>query len=129
MGCDIHLHTEIKIAGVWHHYGAPDVPRDYELFGKMAGVRGDERAIIIPRGVPANLSLVTAIDAQTWRTDGHSWSWFGPKEISELEQWWREKKKDYFEDNFGYLFGNGWTHFGGPKSPIQDVRWIFWFDN
>ncbi len=37
MGCDIHLHTEVKIANVWHRYGCPSVDRNYRVFAKMAG--------------------------------------------------------------------------------------------
>lgn len=38
MGCDIHLHAEVKIKNAWHHYAHPSVPRSYPLFSIMAGV-------------------------------------------------------------------------------------------
>lgn len=63
MGCDIHLHTEVKINGVWHHMGAPSVPRNYRLFAKMAGVRGIETPIAEPRGLPGDATLLTRRDA------------------------------------------------------------------
>jgi len=37
MGTDIHVHTEVKFGGRWHHYGAPKVSRNYRLFTKMRG--------------------------------------------------------------------------------------------
>ena len=39
MGCDIHLHVEVKIKGKWLHYNHPNIDRCYWLFTKMAGVR------------------------------------------------------------------------------------------
>lgn len=46
MGCDIHLHQEVKINGEWHHYRLAEMPRNYEVFEKMAGVRGDVKNAI-----------------------------------------------------------------------------------
>lgn len=71
MGCDIHLHTEVKIGGAWHHYSAPCVPRSYALFGKMAGVRGGAAPIALPKGLPCFPSYITALDAARW---GGGWT-------------------------------------------------------
>lgn len=40
----------------------------------------------------------------------------------------------YFpEDILGYLFGNSWSDFTGHRedypTEIEDLRWVFWFDN
>ncbi len=155
MGCDIHLHIEVQIDDVWHHYAHPYIQRNYTLFGLMAGVRDTSiRPICLPRGLPADMSVPTRIDYYGF-CGGHPWahssSWFGLPEIVELEDriheaipvlsgaWWSIEK-----DFFGcYLFGSS---FGSPlkypsdytfdgseyrreKSRIHDVRLVFWFDN
>lgn len=139
MGCDIHLHTEIKVKGQWLHYGAPNVDRNYKLFEKMAGVRGDEQnAIVAPRGTPSDISDVTKIDLERWDSDGHSHSWLNAEELDVLTDWYRGRCKnlgyypDYIENQFGYLFGNSWAFKKYPKDypkEIEDVRAVFWFDN
>lgn len=127
MGCDIHLHTEIKVNGVWHHYSHPHIQRDYRLFAKMAGVRNygyeDEitPVVVEPRGLPRDLSFTTNFDAARWSADGHSHSWLSGKELGEALRWYEarvmsdsqdsEKPKTWYSaehEFFGYLFGNGW---------------------
>jgi hypothetical protein len=140
MGCDIHLHIEVKINGQWHHYGAPHIKRNYRLFAKMAGVRTENpgEAIIQPRGIPIDISLITKIDLDNWQEDGHHFSWLGAKEITELEDWLnlqggQAKGYDLEWDILNsFLFSNSFTGFYRyPKkeSKVQDVRFVFWFDN
>lgn len=150
MGCDIHLHIEIKINNEWHHYNHPQIGRNYDLFTKMASVRNysDEiDPISKPKGFPEDTSFTTKFDYERWDSDAHSASWLGAKEIKELAEWWAEKYKNeqfpkaWFETtgggNFGYLFGNSYEHFleyrgkegGGYPSELRDVRFVFWFDS
>tara|TARA_Y100000310_G_C20211786_1_gene591664 strand:- start:157 stop:579 length:423 start_codon:yes stop_codon:yes gene_type:complete len=140
MGCDIHLHTEAKIAGVWEHLNAPRIDRNYELFGFLAGVRVDDPPEIIakPRGLPSNISTVTAFDAKRWGEDGHSHSHINAAEILLLDHWFRRHTNepklismDY--DITGYLFGTGWADWSQYPNErpegIEDIRFVFWFDN
>ena len=138
MGCDIHVHTEVKINGQMEHYGSPDVNRNYWLFEKMAGVRGEEKnAICPPKGLPSKMSVITQLAATVEQGDAHTHSWFGRPEIIQLYTWWeKEYRKQYPQGHpipeyqFGFLFGNGWDE--NPlyeEGIIEDVRWIFWFDN
>lgn len=55
MGTDIHAYPEYKLGDVgWASLcGEFELARDYELFGKMAGVR-DRVAMVSPRGLPAD---------------------------------------------------------------------------
>ncbi len=137
MGCDIHLHTEVKFRGKWEHMGAPNIDRDYELFAKMAGVRGDVEAIALPRGVPNDISLLTKIDLERWEGDGHSHSWLTGEELDALGKWYEQKLKShgrftYFKMIIGYLFGNNWDVKKYPKDypdGVEDSRAVFWFDN
>lgn len=154
MGCDIHLHIEIKVDGQWHHYNHPQIPRNYWLFAKMANVRNYDtftcgliEPISQPKGFPDDATFTTKFDyEERWGDDAHSASWLNAKEIQTLAEWWREtfKKESYpqswFEasggGNFGYLFGNGYESFlkykgkddGYPRK-LEDVRFVFWFDN
>lgn len=148
MGTDIHLHTEVKVNGVWHHYNAPWIRRSYALFSLMADVRNlpedDDRhvpPISPPKGLPEDLSVITQLDYDRWGVDAHTESWFGSKEIQILEEWMRSNSdKCVWEfDNWGFLFGNGWGEFhgwnpeeDGDYSPypheIEDIRFVFWFD-
>ncbi len=141
MGCDIHLHTEIKVNGKWEHYGNPNVPRNYSLFAKMAGVRGEQDPIVAPRGMPIEASVITELDYERWYGDGHSHSWLNAEEISELCDWYEEYRKNIGCDFmacsssriFGYLFGNYWSGFfkyPEDRTPrVEDIRFVFWFDN
>ena len=139
MGCDLHLHTEIKINGKWECYGSPSVTRWYELFYKMAGVRGTGnehiRPISPPKGLPEDCSTVTQFDAQHRGEDGHSHSWFSAEEIVELEEWWKERYEVSWEGpetKWGWFFGNSWGDFirypEDTPEGIEDVRFVFWFD-
>lgn len=141
MGCDIHLHAEIKLDGVWYCYSSPNIQRNYELFAKMAGVRGFGPE---PRGIPNDLSKVVQLSYDEWGSDAHSASWLSVDEIQKLEHWleaeYQDRKKKYPdapyyypEMEWGYLFGNGFGSFNEHRSSypkeIQDVRFVFWFDN
>ncbi len=147
MECNIYLHTEVKINGEWHHYGTPDVSRNYHLFARMAGVRsdGEVKPIAPPRGIPDDATALTKFDRAHWGVDGHSHSWLGAEEITELTKYIAEviKLRDGLGmslwdcDNFGYFFGNTWGGFwecrndpnsGTPKG-VEDIRFVFWFDN
>lgn len=140
MGCDIHLHIEVKINGEWLHYSNRHVDRHYALFAKMANVRNRENEIVpisAPKGMPPDASTVTTFSYYEWDLDGHSYSWLSASEIAVLANWVKEQSWGsgafYFEDMFGFLFGNSFPGFtkhpeDRPKG-LQDVRFVFWFDN
>lgn len=139
MGCDIHAHMEVKINNEWYHYSVLQIPRNYELFERMAGVRGDvENAIFPPRGMPDDSTVVTQLACDFLNVDGHSHSWVSSEEFKEIytfhknlcpnHQWFLLDHKVY-----GYLFGNSFEHFHEYRNnypqELQDFRMIFWFDN
>lgn len=142
MGCDIHLHTEIKLNGKWEHYTAPRIGRNYDLFARMAGVRNYDKVspIVEPKGAPDDMSVVTAFDYQEWEPDAHSASWFNADEITALYK--SPEVRDYeairrdrgdFHSFADYLFGNDWKFYSAYRDhypqQIEDIRWVFWFDN
>lgn len=140
MSCDIHLHIEVKVADVWHHWGNPLVHQWYPLFGKMAGVRDDSVIPITPpRGLPEDVTTLTMLDYS--RDNPHHTSWFGGPEIVALENWLNTDAGGFSAGHdlehhilSSYFFGNG---FSGPyRNPgasshrgVTDVRFVFWFDN
>lgn len=131
MGCDIHLHQEVKIDGRWEYYGNPRVPRNYPLFTKMAGVRGVEKPIVSPRGVPADATAMTKFHAERERGDAHTHSWLSRAEILELIQWMSRSLHSssfWSSDYFGYYFGDPWER-EDAVAGVEDFRFVFWFDN
>ncbi len=139
MVCDIHLHIEVKIDGQWEHYAAPSVTRHYACFSKMAGVRNADNDIVPisePKGMPDGVSNITAFSCEHWDGDGHSHSWLDAKEISEFSKWFDETAQScfYSMENWlsTYLEGNGMDLIEYPdENPeyIEDIRFVFWFDN
>lgn len=142
MGCDIHAHTEVKINGVWHHLGNPNINRSYDLFARMAGVRNDGsiEPIAKPRGLPEDATFISKFDSDRMGSDGHSHSWLSGEELGELVKWYDAKKKEWEPDKWfsfeyhglGYCFGNGWDVKQYPDdypASVEDARIVFWFDN
>ncbi len=136
MGCDIHAHFEVKINGKWEHYSVPNIVRCYGLFEKMAGVRGDiKNAIVPPKGVPDNLSVITALDLEMWDCDAHTRSWLDCDEIAEVINFHKNLTNDFFIElnEWGFLFRNSFgglnKYRGDYPEEIEDVRLVFWFDN
>lgn len=141
MGCDIHLHGELKISGKWEHYSHWNVGRNYGLFAKIAGVRNYQNTepIAQPRGLPGDMSVVTQLDAKQWDRDSHSHGYLNAEEIAVLEMWAIEncipadQRWKFHHEYWGYLFGNSWA--GWSKYPsdrpegVDDIRFVFWFDN
>lgn len=133
MGCDIHLHIEVMLGGVWHHWSTPHISRYYDLFEKMAGVRGKtSNALAPPRGLPHDVTVLTMYCYEQENGDAHTMSWLGAKEIADLYDWFEQKYGEPFESILHcYLLGSGlesvWKY---PEDrEFDDVRFIFWFDN
>ena len=136
MGCDIHVHFEIKLNGKWEHYSQPRIRRNYELFGKIAGARAsDIKPIHSPRGLPADCSIMTKFCSDTWGVDGHTHGWLDATEIMKIMFFHEHitKNKMIAHEEWGYLFGGGWNNFlefrQSYPEEIEDIRMIFWFDN
>lgn len=137
MGCDIHLHIEVKLVGdsTWEHYGMPRVPRSYALFAHMAGVRNEYlnvAPIAAPRGLPSDVSRLTAFDFERWKGDAHSASWASSAELVDLRDRMKLEDPRWLEAEAlgGYVFGNYPSDFASdPTAGVDDLRFVFWFDN
>lgn len=148
MGCDIHFHSEVKRNGVWKHHSEAKIRRNYAFFAKIANVRnyfeGLIKPISEPKGMPVDATELTRLHSEKYGTDGHSHSWLSANEISELHKWIRDKEtpEEWFgsdpwqweHNNLPYFMGNhlsgfvdypeDWAEYG-----IEDVRYVFFFDN
>jgi len=152
MGCDIHFHIEIKTGtDIWHHYSAPDIDRNYAFFGFLAGVRNSEIKPIKTDDdkLPVDASFITKLNYYHWEGCCHNIRVFGQKEIKQMYDRWQEYKKyighenKFFEPEWHvlktYLFGNSFVlpdkekyeenGYNDPLKYIEDIRFIFWFDN
>lgn len=134
MGCDIHAHVEVRQNGRWLHWATADIERDYRVFERMAGVRGDkENAIALPRGLPYDISETTQLASDMEGSDGHSHSFLSLDEMVKLESW-MHKIMHFPNKQITYLFGDGWSGFlndetNATEFGITDARLVFWFDN
>lgn len=133
MGCDIHIYAEVKIGSTWHHYGEVECDRDYELFEKIAGVRGDvSESIAEPRGVPQDATFMTRVHETREGEDAHTKTWLGADEIAAVAKW--DKERAFARRPWkGYLFGNLFESFREYPSDyppeVEDLRFVIWFDN
>ena len=137
MGCDIHFHTEIKVDGEWYHWSRPYAWRWYELFGKMGMTRrwAESDPVSELRGLPKDISKMTQL-AHTIDDDVHSESWLSSKDILRVIRWFYHKRKE-MSDNpglemynyFGLAPWGSWLDIDLMIPPMQDFRFVFWFDN
>jgi hypothetical protein len=111
MGCDIHMYAEFKVNnGEWKPHdehikklnklsiqyekkGASShippmleidaVCRDYDLFGRLAGVRRQNMKVT-PKGTPEDISELVKDAIKYWGIDGHSHSWLTLSEFKDV---------------------------------------------
>ena len=142
MGCDIHLHIEVKIEGEWHHFGRPRISRNYWLFAVIAGVSNYEKVTPIaePKGLPEDVTRITAEYYKIWEGDAHTASWLGPSEINALRERLKARPAEEWPGTdleYGilntYIPENPLCVAAGEDAddsfPAEDLRLVFWFDN
>jgi hypothetical protein len=137
MGCDIHIHSEVKINGKWEHLSEIEMDRSYEVFGYMVAGHSrsyklDEKPLAKERGLPDDINILTKVLLNS--NAEHTFSWLNSKETEKLYQKYFEKEKldlwihnlqgirfSYFDYDNGFLESN--------IDEIEDFRIIFGFDN
>lgn len=149
MGCDIHAFAEVREKKKWIKLDdrfENDYPksmkcewcekvsevtsdRNYDLFGLLAGVRGDIdiEEISPPKGIPEDASHGYLHKVEYWDGDCHSHSYFTLKELKESlsgnERLLQEpidrleKAKKEIIDEWDLKLGD------------EDIRMVFFFDN
>ena len=145
MGADIHFVVEYKNPktnrwiGVFdtdnifiNSYNNSENPlkklrgRDYEFFARLAGVRGEGPE---PNGIPQDISELTAMLIEDWKSDGHSHSHRPLEEFIALKLGISEAE---IIANKLTNARNELRHFFGPLHAVSDIhryRVVFWFDN
>lgn len=146
MGCDIHFYVEVRIApdqqwvtaDAWQPDdidGSPEVAshhafytaRNYSLFALLAGVRGDEKPIAAPRGIPDDACPEYKAAAKNYGSDGHSHSWLTLEELEAHEGRLSRASED-FHVTRERMWQAAWN-LVARGNPAQNVRCCFFFDN
>jgi hypothetical protein len=122
MGCDIHMHVEYQPwtpnQGFWHFVDVSYTPRDYSLFGAIAGVRDtDIEPVAKPKGLPDRLSPGVAEEYKKWEVDAHSMTWLT---LAELEEALHRVESEHRE----YRAVVAIMRELGPTARV-----VIWFDN
>lgn len=154
MGCDIHMVLEQRHNNRWvgirdydglyttamrispKNYGdnAPEIDnymgwvvrnRNYELFSKLASVRGHGPP---PRGLPKDISDLARIHTDDWGGDGHSHSWGLLSEIGGLFVAHYTPQKALTEDRYKAVLELFGVPFMSPDN-LDQLRLVYWFDN
>jgi len=84
MGCDIHIVWQAQNNnGMWVdiHDAPMSMCRNYDVFGVLAGVRGDKAPISEPRGLPDDFKF---LDKDSWIGD-YGFSWLTVGEILDYD--------------------------------------------
>ena len=164
MGADIHMVLETKCGPEWvgvHAYPhlattafsgrANRLPetipgmtwpvvreRNYELFAKLAGGRGDGPE---PNGVPEDVSQLARVMIARWGEDGHSHSHLSLQEFARRYASCREVIREVtarrlegeelrnIQKDAEIICTGGYDSERGEAGTDTDVRIVFWFDN
>lgn len=150
MGCDIHSYVEFKEGERWKCFRKIDLPRCYPMFGAMAGVRSD-RSHIEPRGVPKDITWITADDYTVYVSDEIKEKGFCRK--SDSDRWIERGLSTVWDENrvtdpdahtpswlsvedyrnalhcAGINVGQEYTAMLALMEVLTDARIVFWFDN
>lgn len=112
--------------------------RNYHLFGEIAGVRGDSSLGYEPKGLPPDVSPMVQYRADEWDGDGHSHSWLSAREFIKL---YAESNRN--QELLDDIARNDWSrspamwfsldvkdpHYDPKGEDIDNLRFVFWFDN
>ena len=138
MGCDIHLHIEVRVNGKWEHYSNPSISRWYDMFAIMANVRNNSgiKPISNPKGLLEDCNLITNIACIDFGSDGHSHSYLSAEEIITLDNWvfgnggdWPDNDLEY-KILHTYLEGNSFSGFSKLRGKISiEFSRQKWFSN
>lgn len=124
MGCDIHLYVEKKINREWVYADKIDVGRDYELFGFLAGVRGEQQHFE-QKGFPDDASPKVREICEGYGVDGHSHSWLTLEELQTVG--WEDDKVMIKES--GIMANKQWEKFQETikiGKPDYSLRFPYW---
>jgi len=108
MGCDIHTYPEFARGDSehWSPVGGRFNPgRDYDLFGKIAGVRTGEAPMFPVRGLPEALGYEASSDSQLFITDSEGDGFTTPATAA---RWVAEGSSRYTDDTQRFVTRPDW---------------------
>ena len=115
------MHVECKHDGVWKRHNVEIYDgREYELFGILAGVRGNSTPISYPKGLPVDVSNEVMQDHDSWGWETHSASWLTFDEIY-------NSRLDYDNQSLQRI-ALDMLRIQREKQ-AEEVRIVFWFDS
>lgn len=140
MGTNIKAHIEVQKDGVWYHYAAPHVLRDYTLFAAICGERINPDWPVQPRPVsthhefPADMSFVTRRCLEVDKY-GRNPGWLTADELVKLQDELYRVNPEIKRTGIDpldleesilrtYIAGNSIARHDG----WDDVRLVYWFD-
>lgn len=152
MGCDIHVFVEKRanknlpwqVDEIHQEDADDDVPyiqsiegtnRDYDLFGRIAGVRGRD-VHYKQRGIPDNISQEILRVIERWGNDGHSYSWLSLNEFKDAllrDSWYQDAPDNGYVEMIHYC--EKWIEIEEAEAILlnldikPEVRIVFFFDN
>ena len=118
MGADIHAYpeyTEATRTG-WSGFGRMSLPRDYDMFAKLAGVRGDNQMIPL-RGVPVDACMTTRWDNQLYVSEDYPDS-DGNCSPASAERWVNDGSSQWVDDRKRQVTNPDW-HSHSYCSPAE----------
>lgn len=128
MGCDIHIFVEYKIDDTWYdgdyymptrdfsktgrRYERMEIfpGRCYDLFGLLAGVRGNVKPIKSPKGLPKDCNKGIKIEAEKWDSDAHNHSWYTLRELIKCKKYQTIEHEGWVTDEDAKRIDNGEPH-------------------
>lgn len=148
MGCDIHIHAEVKVNGRWEYFGEHSFGRYYTAFGYMANCHRSEIDPVVPnKGIPHDINPLTKLYMDD--VDYHSHSWLDKEELAKVCQRFRDhgkpnvpqcerciargdiEQEDEGEDLtfFANFIENIFEDIKDGHTAVLDYRLVFAFDN
>lgn len=144
MGCNIHAHIEVKKDGQWHHFGQPNVERNYYVFSVIAGERISDCFLdgVFPvahiHEIPSDISFVTRVclEQDKIRYRIHNPGVLLAEDLPELQDCLYEARPSIertgideldLEHSIFRTYINGSTL--AKHDGWDDLRIVFWFDN
>lgn len=112
MGADIHARIYQKEFGYWYKKASFKLPRNYDIFGALAGVRSYIDPVVPPRGLPSFMPEYDLPDE--W---SHTHTHLSPDEYDEALSMFEYVPNEYTAMSMvaSYLGG--------------EVRIVLWFDS
>lgn len=107
--------------------------RNYCLFTFLAGVRGNKKPYIEPRGIPEDCSALIRKVYEKWAGDAHTPHYYYLSELmeAEWEDWFRHMEDEYEYDRnpLAEFFNYYLPRIINLGLDPDMVRFTFWFDN